>query len=72
MIIADYHLEHGDTGVAAIEALRSRLNQPVPAIMVTAHRDPDIARTCAAMGVHLMEKPLRPSELGETLARVLG
>ncbi|WP_372800949.1 ATP-binding response regulator [Paracoccus seriniphilus] len=72
VIIADYHLENGDTGVAAIEALRSRLNQPVPAIMVTAHRDPDIARTCAAMGVHLMEKPLRPTELGETLARVLG
>ncbi|MDB6179255.1 hybrid sensor histidine kinase/response regulator [Paracoccus sp. Z330] len=71
VIIADYHLENGDTGVAAIEALRSRLNLPVPAIMITAHRDPEIARTCAAMGVHLMEKPLRPSELGEALGRVL-
>lgn len=72
VILADYHLENGDTGVAAIEALRARLYQPVPAIMITAHRDPEIARTCAAMGVHLMEKPLRPTELGETLGRVLG
>ncbi|MFN3525966.1 MAG: hybrid sensor histidine kinase/response regulator [Paracoccus sp. (in: a-proteobacteria)] len=71
VIIADYHLENGDTGTAAIEALRGASDRPVPAVMVTAHRDPDIARTCAAMGVQLMEKPVHPSELAETLARLL-
>ncbi|MFN3274691.1 MAG: hybrid sensor histidine kinase/response regulator [Paracoccus sp. (in: a-proteobacteria)] len=71
VIIADYHLENGDTGTAAIEALRGASDRPVPAVMVTAHRDPDIARTCAAMDVHLLEKPVHPSELAETLARLL-
>ena len=40
--------------------------------MVVMRRDPEIARTCAAMGVNLMEKPVRPAELGDMLARLLG
>lgn len=72
VIIADFHLENGDTGLAAIKALRAATPQSVPAVMVTAHREPEIARSCAAMGVLLIEKPVRPPELGEVLARLLG
>ncbi|SES96198.1 ATP-binding response regulator [Paracoccus homiensis] len=70
-IIADYSLEGGDTGIAAIDALRAAAARPVPAVVVTAHRDPDIARACAARGVPLLEKPVRPSELGEALVDLL-
>lgn len=70
-IIADYSLENGDTGIAAIDALRAAAARPVPAVIVTAHRDPDIARACAARGVPLLEKPVRPSELGEALVDLL-
>lgn len=72
VILADYHLENGDTGVTAIQTLRAHAGRTVPAVMVTAHRDPEIARACAAMGVYLMEKPVRPPELGEVLGRILG
>ncbi|WCR10846.1 hybrid sensor histidine kinase/response regulator [Paracoccus stylophorae] len=71
VILADYHLEQGDTGVHAIQTLRARAGRPVPAVMVTAHRDPDIARACATLGVSLMEKPVRPDELAEILGRIL-
>lgn len=71
VILADYHLENGDTGVAAIESLRAASDRPVPAVMVTAHRDPQIARTCTAMGVNLLEKPVRPGDLAEILGRLL-
>nr|WP_111299041.1 hybrid sensor histidine kinase/response regulator [Paracoccus saliphilus] len=71
VILADYHLENGDTGVNAIESLRAASDRPVPAVMITAHRDPQIARTCAAMGVDLLEKPVRPVELAEMLGRLL-
>ncbi|QBX35976.1 hybrid sensor histidine kinase/response regulator [Paracoccus liaowanqingii] len=71
VILADYHLENGDTGFAAIEALRAAAGRPVPAVMVTAHRDPGISRSCARMGMHLLEKPVRPAELAEILARLL-
>ena len=72
VIIADYNLENGDDGVKAVKALRESLGHAVPAVMVTARRDPDLARTCAAIGVHLMEKPVSPAELGEMLGRLLG
>ena len=71
VILADYNLENGDTGVQAIAALRQSAGQPIPAVMITAHRDPQIARSCAAMQVHLMEKPVRPSELAEMLGGIL-
>ena len=71
VILADYHLENGDTGVHAIAALRQGAGQPIPAVMITAHRDPQIARSCAAMQVHLMEKPVRPTELAEMLGGIL-
>ncbi|WEF24367.1 hybrid sensor histidine kinase/response regulator [Paracoccus sp. S3-43] len=71
VILADYNLENGDTGVQAIAALRRSAGQAIPAVMITAHRDPQIARNCAAMRVHLMEKPVRPSELAEMLGGIL-
>ena len=71
VILADYNLENGDTGVDAIRALRGSVGQAIPAVMITAHRDPQIARSCAAMQVHLMEKPVRPAELAEMLGGLL-
>ena len=71
VILADYNLDNGDTGIAAIQALRAAAGQPIPAVMVTAQRDPRIARDCAAIGAALVEKPVCPEELGAVLARVL-
>lgn len=71
VIVADYNLEGGDNGIAAIKALRAAAAHSVPSVMITARHDPEVARACAAMGVHLMEKPVRPSDLGEMLGRLL-
>ena len=71
VILADYNLDNGDTGIAAIQALRAAAGQRVPAVMVTAQRDPRIARDCAALGVPLMEKPVCPEELGAILSQVV-
>lgn len=71
IILADYNLEGDDTGLASILALRDAAGRSVPAVVVTAHRDPEIARRCAAMGVPLLEKPVRPAELSEILVRLL-
>ncbi|MDM7463595.1 MAG: hybrid sensor histidine kinase/response regulator [Tepidimonas taiwanensis] len=71
VIVADYHLENGDTGLVAIDALRAVAGAPVPALMVTAHRDAQLARACAAVGVPLLEKPVRPADLQAALERVL-
>lgn len=71
VILADYNLDNGDTGLAAISALRGAAGLPIPAVMVTAQRDPQIARDCAAAGVPLLEKPVRPDDLRALLLRVV-
>ena len=72
VILADYSLEYGDTGLIAIESLRQRVGQDVPALMVTAHSDPAIRRDCARLGVPVLAKPVQPSELAEILGHLLG
>lgn len=67
VILADYNLDNGDTGIAAIRALRAAAGQPVPAVMVTAQRDARIARDCADEGVPLVEKPVGADELAAAL-----
>ncbi len=71
VILADYNLDDDDTGIAAINALRSAAGHPIPAVMVTARRDPDIARACADIGVPLLEKPVRPADLQLMLEQLL-
>ncbi|MFV0301088.1 MAG: hybrid sensor histidine kinase/response regulator [Paracoccus sp. (in: a-proteobacteria)] len=71
VILADYNLDDDDTGIAAIKALRAAAGQPIPAVMVTARRDPDIARACADIGVPVLEKPVRPADLQLVLEQLL-
>lgn len=66
VILADYHLGGGDTGLVAIAALRERLG-PVPALLVTAHNAPEVARACAALGVPLLPKPVAADDLRRAL-----
>lgn len=66
-VLADYHLEDGDTGLDAIRAVRERTGLPVPAIVVTANRDPDMQRACRNYGVRVLDKPVSPENLRSAL-----
>ena len=63
VVIADYNLDNGDTGLQAIRELRAAVGQLVPAIIVSARRDPEIGRASLEMGVPVLEKPVRPEDL---------
>jgi len=70
VLIADYHLGDGDTGLLSIAALRARRGA-VPALLVTAHSGPDLARACAEQGVLLLSKPFSADALQEALLRAI-
>lgn len=67
VVIADYNLDNGDTGLQAIRELRLAAGQPVPAIIVSARRDPEIGRASLELGVPVVEKPVRPEDLQAVL-----
>lgn len=68
VLIADYHLDRGD-GLAAISALRERSRTPLPAILLTADRSPQVREAAAAFDVHILNKPLKPGALRALLAQ---
>jgi Na+/proline symporter/signal transduction histidine kinase len=68
VLIADYHLDHGD-GLAAIAALRERARLPLPAILLTADRSPQVREAACAFDVHILNKPLKPGALRALLAQ---
>ncbi|MDB5396808.1 MAG: hybrid sensor histidine kinase/response regulator [Rhodospirillales bacterium] len=72
VIIADYHLDDGATGVAEINRIRRVLNRPVPGIIVTADHTPTIQRLVKQQGFWLLKKPLNPAQLRSLLSSILG
>lgn len=71
LILADYNLDYDDTGLQAIKALREAAGVAVPAIVVTAQRDAEIARTCTEIRVPLIEKPVRSEDLQALIQSII-
>ena len=55
----------------AVRALRAAVGQAVPAILISARRDPEIGSASLELGVPMLEKPIRPEELQSVLQRML-
>jgi two-component system, sensor histidine kinase len=72
LIIADYRLESGHTGVEAIRALRGMLDRPIPAIVVTGSMLSNHEREAAEHDFHLLLKPVVPGKLRAMIAFKLG
>ncbi|WIY26329.1 hybrid sensor histidine kinase/response regulator [Parasedimentitalea psychrophila] len=62
LVIADYQLDDGLLGSDAIAQLRQR-HGPLPACLITANRNPELARLCKSIGADLLHKPINPSDL---------
>jgi signal transduction histidine kinase len=71
LILADYHLGGDDTGLRTIKAVREARSADIPAIVVTAYRNAGMARSCARLGIRVLEKPVRPEELQDALLHLI-
>jgi len=63
IILADFHLDHGECGLAAVEALRAGRALLVPAIVITADHSMQVAEAVSAAGCEVLRKPVKPAEL---------
>jgi two-component system, sensor histidine kinase len=71
LIIADYRLEEGTTGAAAIAALRFTIKRSVPAILITGDTAPERIVEAEASGCRLLHKPIDPALLAQTIHQML-
>ncbi len=68
LVIADYRLEPGETGVAAIDALRQRFGDRLPAIVVTGSSMSGHDKEAQEHDFHLLIKPVLPNKLRAMIA----
>jgi CheY-like chemotaxis protein len=71
LIISDYHLSAGKTGIEAIERLRGTFNGPIPAILISGETDPKRLGEARDSGYSLLQKPVDPMRLRAVLNRLL-
>ncbi|HYD31921.1 MAG TPA: NahK/ErcS family hybrid sensor histidine kinase/response regulator [Azospirillaceae bacterium] len=71
IIIADYHLEDGTTGVEAIERVRESCGRAIPALLITANRTTDLLKEVHKRGCRLLNKPVKPAQLRAMLTGML-
>jgi signal transduction histidine kinase len=58
LIISDYRLANGESGIEAIEGLRGELGAAIPAFLISGDTAPERLREAAASGYHLLHKPV--------------
>lgn len=71
LIVADYRLEHGTTGLDAIQALTAHIGRRVPAIIVTGDTSPARLKEVSASSVRILHKPITGEELREAIRATL-
>jgi CheY-like chemotaxis protein len=50
LVLADYHLDHGASGIDALDALQARWVQPVPGVVITADHTPQARQAALDRG----------------------
>jgi signal transduction histidine kinase/ActR/RegA family two-component response regulator len=63
LIISDYHLANGRTGIQTIEWLRGELSTQIPAFLISGDTDPATLHEAKVKGFHLLHKPVDPMAL---------
>jgi two-component system, sensor histidine kinase len=72
IMLADYHLDHGEVGLAAIQRMRAVCGAGLPAIVITADHSGVIADRVRAADCEILRKPVRPAELRALMQHLIG
>jgi CheY-like chemotaxis protein len=70
LVISDYHLADGQTGITAIAKLREAYGA-IPAFVMSGDTAPEHLRETQESGHHLLHKPVQPMTLRAMVSRFL-
>jgi signal transduction histidine kinase/CheY-like chemotaxis protein len=71
LIISDYHLANGQSGIAAIAELRGALGTTIPAFLMSGDTAPERLREVRESGYNLVHKPVPPMMLRAMMNHLL-
>jgi len=71
LIISDYRLGDGHSGINAIDELRASFGAPIPAFLISGDTAPERLREAQESGHHMLHKPVRPMKLRAMVSQLL-
>jgi len=71
LILADYHLDEGLLGLAAVEQIRAAAGRDIPAVLITADRTHETADAARQARCEILHKPVKPAELRALMQHLL-
>ena len=71
LLLVDYHLDAGVSGIGVAEELQSLWGGEIPSIIITADHTQAAKRAAALRGYQVLPKPLKPAALRALMNRML-
>ena len=71
LLLVDYHLDAGVSGIDVAEELQSLWGNEIPGIIITADHTQAAKRAAAVRGYQVLPKPLKPAALRALMNRML-
>jgi two-component system, sensor histidine kinase len=71
IVLADYHLDNGETGLKSVRLLRKVFGAKLPVVVLTADRTHEVAAAVQEARCEFMLKPVKPAELRSLIAHLL-
>jgi signal transduction histidine kinase/CheY-like chemotaxis protein len=72
LIIADFHLSGGMTGIETIEHVRAAFGAKIPAFLISGDTSPERLQKARAQGYTLLHKPVSPMAMRSLLIKLCG
>ncbi|MFV3130595.1 NahK/ErcS family hybrid sensor histidine kinase/response regulator [Niveispirillum sp. KHB5.9] len=71
VVLTDYHLDHGLSGLEALALIRATFGADLPAAVITADRTDAVKDSVAHAGCRILYKPVKPGALRALLSHML-
>lgn len=71
VLVCDFELGEGKTGLDVIARLRGDAGKPLPAVIISGNTSPELFKRTKALNLPLLRKPVRPAQLRSAMLSVL-
>ena len=71
IILGDYQLDDGETGIDVLAELKRTLSAEVPCVLVTANNQESVREKAESAGLFFLPKPVKPASLRALLNSLL-
>ncbi len=70
IMLVDYHLDKGQTGIEAMQAVKQQLGTQIPGVLITADFSEEVKEQALEEGYRYLRKPVNPGALRSLISKI--